>query len=77
MAKSPPDPSILLHPTSRFAVGEHRVYFCDGIWQMFLFIIVGAIEGSLKDREQWRSALNEKLEVLAALGESMASVPLA
>jgi len=41
---------------------------------MFLFILVGVIVGSLKDREQRHRALNEKLQALAALGETMASV---
>jgi signal transduction histidine kinase len=41
---------------------------------LFLFILVGAILGILKDREQRQRTLNESLQALAALGESMASV---
>ena len=61
-------------PYSLIAKGQNRVFFYDEVLQMFLFILVGVIVGMLKDREQRHRALNEKLQALAALGETMASV---
>jgi signal transduction histidine kinase len=55
-------------------MGQHRIYFYDEILQLFLFILVGSILGILKDREQRQRSLNERLEALASLGETMASV---
>jgi signal transduction histidine kinase len=66
--------SLICMPYSIIAMGQHRVYFYDEVLQLFLFILVGSILGILKDREQRQRALNEKLEALAALGETMASV---
>jgi len=66
--------SVICLPYSIIAKGQHRVFFYDELLQMFLFILVGVIVGSLKDREQRHRALNEKLQALAALGETMASV---
>ena len=66
--------SVICLPYSLIAKGQHRVFFYDEVLQMFLFILVGVIVGILKDREQRQRALNEKLQALAALGETMASV---
>jgi two-component system sensor histidine kinase HydH len=66
--------SVICLPYSIIAMGQHRVFFYDEILQLFLFILVGAILGILKDREQRQRTLNESLQALAALGESMASV---
>ena len=66
--------SLICLPYSIIAMGQHRVFFYDEILQMFLFILVGSLLGILKDREQRQRALNEKLEALASLGETMASV---
>jgi signal transduction histidine kinase len=66
--------SLICLPYSIIAKGQHRVFFYDEILQMLLFILVGVIVGSLKDREQRHRVLNEKLQALAALGEAMASV---
>jgi len=66
--------SVICLPYSIIAKGQHRVFFYDEILQMFLFILVGVIVGILKDREQQQRTLNEKLQALAALGETMASL---
>jgi len=66
--------TVICLPYSLIAKGQHRVFFYDEVLQLFLFILVGVIVGSLKDREQRQRALNEKLQALAALGETMASV---
>jgi two-component system, NtrC family, sensor histidine kinase HydH len=66
--------SLICLPYSIIAMEQHRVFFYDEVFQLFLFILVGSIVGILKDREQRQRALNEKLEALAALGETMASV---
>jgi two-component system, NtrC family, sensor histidine kinase HydH len=66
--------SLICLPYTIIAMGQHRVFFYDEVLQLFLFILVGSIVGILKDREQRQRALNEKLEALAALGETMASV---
>ncbi len=66
--------SLICLPYSIIAMGQHRVYFYDEILQMLLFILVGVIVGTLKNREQRQRARNEKLEALAALGEALASV---
>lgn len=66
--------SLICLPYSIIAMEQHRVFFYDEILQMFLFILVGAIVGILKDREQRQRALNVRLVALAALGETMASV---
>jgi two-component system sensor histidine kinase HydH len=66
--------SVICLPYSIIAKGQDRVFFYDEVLQLFLFILVGVIVGILKDREQRHRALNEKLQALAALGETMASV---
>ena len=66
--------SVICLPYSIIAMGQHRVYFYDEILQMLLFIVVGSIVGILKERELQKRARNEKLEALASLGETMASV---
>lgn len=66
--------SVICLPYSIIAKGQHRVFFYDEVMQLFLFILVGSIVGILKDREQRQRTLNEKLQALAALGETMASV---
>jgi signal transduction histidine kinase len=66
--------SVICLPYSIIAKGQHRVFFYDEVMQLFLFILVGSIVGILKDREQRQRALNEELQALAALGETMASV---
>ena len=66
--------SVICLPYSILGMGPHRVFFYDEVLQLFLFILVGVIVGILKDREQRQRALNEKLQALAALGETMASV---
>jgi two-component system sensor histidine kinase AtoS len=66
--------AVICLPYSLIAKGQHRVFFYDEVLQLFLFILVGVIVGGLKDREQRHRALNEKLQALAALGETMASV---
>lgn len=66
--------SVICLPYSIIARGQHRVYFYDEVLQLFLFILVGVIVGILRDRGQRQRALNEKLQALAALGETMASV---
>jgi two-component system sensor histidine kinase HydH len=66
--------SVICLPYSIIARGQHRVYFYDEVMELFLFILVGVIVGSLKDREQRQRVHSEKLEALAALGETMASV---
>jgi len=66
--------SLICLPYTIIAMEQHRVYFYDEVLQLFLFILVGSIVGILKDREQRQRTLNESLQALAALGESMASV---
>jgi len=66
--------SLICLPYSIIAMEQRRVFFYDEVLQLFLFILVGSIVGILKDREQRQRALNEKLEALAAMGETMASV---
>jgi len=66
--------SVICLPYSIIAKGQHRVFFYDEVMQLFLFILVGSIVGILKDREQRQRTINEKLQALAALGETMASV---
>jgi signal transduction histidine kinase len=66
--------SVICLPYSIIAKGQHRVFFYDEVLQMFLFLLVGAIVGILKDREQRQRIINDKLQALAALGETMASV---
>jgi len=66
--------SIICFPYSIIAKGQHRVFFYDEILQMLLFVLIGVIVGILKDREQRQRTLNDRLQALAALGETMASV---
>lgn len=66
--------SLICLPYTIIAMGQQQVFFYDEVLQLFLFILVGSILGILKNREQRQRALNEKLEALAALGETMASV---
>jgi two-component system sensor histidine kinase HydH len=66
--------SVVCLPYSIVAKGQHRVFFYDEVLQMVLFILIGVLVGMLRDKEQRQRTLNEKLQALAALGESMASV---
>src|SRR4030042_1432795 len=60
--------SVICLPYTIIAKGQHRVFFYDEVLQMFLFILVGAVVGVLKDRQQRQRAINEKLHTLAGLG---------
>jgi two-component system sensor histidine kinase HydH len=66
--------SVICLPYSIIAKGQHRVFFYDEVLQMVLFILIGVIVGMLKDKEQRQRTVNDRLQALAALGESMASV---
>ena len=66
--------SVICLPYSIIARAQHRVFFYDEVMQLLLFLLIGIIVGILKDREQRQRTLNEKLQALAALGETMASV---
>jgi two-component system, NtrC family, sensor histidine kinase HydH len=48
--------------------------FYDEVLEIVLFNLVGAVVGALTDRDRKQRALNQKLEALASLGETVSSV---
>jgi signal transduction histidine kinase len=48
--------------------------FYDEVLELFLFNLVGTVVGALRDRDRRQTALNQRLQALATLGETVSSV---
>lgn len=51
-----------------------KALFYDEVLEIFLFNLVAVVVGALRDRDRRQQALHQKLEALAALGETVSSV---
>jgi two-component system, NtrC family, sensor histidine kinase HydH len=66
--------AIVSIPHAYLTYSYDKALFYDQLLEISLFIIVGPIVGVLKDREQRRTVLNQRLQSLAAIGEAISSV---
>jgi two-component system, NtrC family, sensor histidine kinase HydH len=66
--------TLICLPHAFFAFAHDRALFYDEMIELLLFNLVGTIVGILRDREHRQRAENERLQVLAALGETASSV---
>jgi two-component system sensor histidine kinase HydH len=66
--------TLICVPHTFRAFKYDQALFYDEVLEFFLFNLVGAVVGALRDRERRQSALNRRLQVLATLGESVSSV---
>ena len=56
------------------AMGQDRSLFYDELLELVMFNVVGALVGILNDRYRRQRDANQRLQVLASLGETMVSV---
>jgi two-component system sensor histidine kinase HydH len=61
-------------PHALLAFKYDQALFYDEVLELFLFNLVGPLVGALKDRERRQQAMNQKLQALATLGETVSSV---
>jgi len=66
--------AALCVPHLFMASGHEPALFYDELLELFLFMTVGPVVGLLRDREKRQRILNQRLQALAALGETVASV---
>jgi two-component system sensor histidine kinase HydH len=66
--------TLLCIPHAFLAFEADQALFYDELLELFLFNLVGAIVGALRDREHHQKAANEKLQALATLGQTVSSV---
>jgi two-component system sensor histidine kinase HydH len=66
--------TLVCIPHTYRAFGYDQALFYDEVLELFLFNLVGAIVGALRDRDRRQQAANQKLQALATLGETVSSV---
>jgi two-component system, NtrC family, sensor histidine kinase HydH len=66
--------TLVCIPHAFHAFRYDQALFYDEVLEIVLFNLVGAAVGALRDRDLRQLALNQKLEALAALGETVSSV---
>jgi two-component system, NtrC family, sensor histidine kinase HydH len=66
--------TVICIPHTFLAFGYDQALFYDEVLELFLFNLAGAVVGALRDRERRQQALNQKLQALATLGETVSSV---
>ncbi len=66
--------TVICIPHAFLAFGYDRALFYDEVLELFLFNLAGPLVGALRDRERRQQALNQKLQSLATLGETVSSV---
>jgi signal transduction histidine kinase len=66
--------TLVCIPHSFLAFGYDQALFYDEVLELFLFNLIGAVVGALRDRDRRQQALNQKLQALATLGETVSSV---
>jgi len=66
--------SLICIPHVFLALSADEALFYDEVLELFLFNLVGAVVGALSDRERRQKAVNERLQALATLGQTVSSV---
>ncbi len=66
--------TLLCIPHAFLAFRSDQALFYDEVLELFLFNLVGPAVGALRDRDRRQQALNQKLQALATLGETVSSV---
>jgi len=66
--------TLICIPHAFRAFGYDQALFYDEVLEIFLFNLVGAVVGALRDRDRRQQAANQKLQALASLGETVSSV---
>jgi two-component system sensor histidine kinase HydH len=66
--------TVVCTPHALLALGYDQALFYDEVLELFLFNLVGAVVGALRDRERRQQVANQKLQALATLGETVSSV---
>ena len=66
--------TLICVPHVLMASNVDQALFYDELLELFLFNLVGAIAGALRDRERRQVSLNQKLQALAMLGEAVSYV---
>ena len=66
--------TLICLPHAFMALNYNKALFYDEVLELFLFNLVGAVVGILKDRERQQLALNQKLQALATIGETVSTV---
>jgi signal transduction histidine kinase len=66
--------SMTCLPHVLIVLGQDQALIYDEILEVLLFVLIGPLVGALSDRERRQRALNEELQILAALGETVAFV---
>jgi two-component system sensor histidine kinase HydH len=66
--------TLICIPHVFLAFRYDKALFYDEVLEIVLFNFVGVVVGALRDRDRRRQALNQKLQALAALGETVSSV---
>jgi two-component system sensor histidine kinase HydH len=66
--------TLICLPHSFLAFGYDQALFYDELLELFLFNLVGAVVGGLRDRDHRQKTANERLRALATLGQTVSSV---
>jgi signal transduction histidine kinase len=66
--------TLICIPHAFMAFRYDQALFYDELLELFLFILIGPVVGALRDRESRQRAFNQKIQALAAIGETVSSV---
>lgn len=66
--------TLICIPHIFMAFSYDQALFYDELLELFLFNLIGPVVGALRDRESRQRAFNQKLQALAAIGETVSSV---
>jgi two-component system, NtrC family, sensor histidine kinase HydH len=66
--------TLICIPHAFRAFRYDQALFYDEVLEIVLFNLVGAVVGALRDRDRRQQAASQKLQALAALGETVSSV---
>ena len=66
--------TLICLPHTFMAFNHNKALFYDEVLELSLFNLVGAIIGILKDRERRQVDINQKLQALAIIGETVSTV---
>jgi two-component system, NtrC family, sensor histidine kinase HydH len=66
--------TLICIPHVFLAFGYDKALLYDEVLELFLFNLAGPVVGALRDRDRRQQALNQKLQALATLGETVSSV---
>ena len=66
--------TLICLPHTFMAFRYDQALFYDELLELFLFNVIGPVVGALRDRESRQRAFNQKIQALAAIGETVSSV---